>query len=158
VIRAVLDANVLASGIAAIRLPASTPGELIRRWRGRAFTLIVSDVILDETRRTLAKPYFQQYLKPAQAEGAIRFVRAKAERALITVEVSGVATHPEDDRILATAVSAKVRYLVTGDNQLQALRRYRGISIVSPRVFLTLLQQHDWTNGTSTTSAPSAEQ
>jgi putative PIN family toxin of toxin-antitoxin system len=156
-IRAVLDANVLASAIAAIRLPTSTPGELLRRWRRRAYTLVVSDVILDETARTLRKPYFQRFMRSGQAESAVRLVRAKAERTSIVAEVSGVATHPEDDLILATAVSAKVRYLVTGDAQLQALRRYRGVTIVSPRVFLSMLSQRDPTNGTATPPTPSAE-
>jgi predicted nucleic acid-binding protein len=58
----------------------------------------------------------------------------------ITVEVRGVATHPEDDLILATAISARADYLVTGDRQLQALGSYQGVQIVSPRQFLTILQ------------------
>ena len=56
-IRAVLDANALASGLVGIRLPTSTPGELMRRWRGRKFTHVVSDHILEEVKRTLTKDY-----------------------------------------------------------------------------------------------------
>ena len=155
-IRAVLDANVLVSGIVAARLPTSTPGELMRRWRNQDFTLVVSDVILAETERTLTKPYFRRFLNPAQAESAVRLVRSKAERVLITVAVSGVATHPEDDLVLATTVSAKARYLVTGDAHLEALRRFRGVTIVGPRVFLSLLQQHHRPNDPPTPSSPSA--
>jgi predicted nucleic acid-binding protein len=55
--------------------------------------------------------------------------------------VTGVASHPEDDPILATAVSASADYLVTGDRQLQRLGSYRGVSIVSPREFLDLLDR-----------------
>lgn len=73
----------------------------------------------------------------------IHLLRAKAERATTTVVVEGVATHPEDDLVLATAVAAKVRYLVTGDKKLQRLRRYRGMTILSPRDFLAILGRID---------------
>ncbi len=58
----------------------------------------------------------------------------------ITAEVHGVATHAEDDLILATAISARVEYLVTGDKKLQELRSYQGVAIVSPREFLDILE------------------
>ncbi len=57
----------------------------------------------------------------------------------ITVTVQGVASHPEDDLILATAVSARADYLVTGDRQLLALGTFQGVQIVSPRDFVAIL-------------------
>lgn len=140
-IRASLDANVIVSGVAGLRLVTSTPGEIMRRWRKRDFTLIISDHLLAETRRTLAKPYFRQVLNSAQVASAVHLLRSKAERTPMTVEVVGVASHPEDDLVLATAVSDGARYLVTGDSELLALRRYRGVSIVSARAFLTRLEE-----------------
>ena len=57
----------------------------------------------------------------------------------LTVQVAGVATHPEDDLILATAVSSGADYLVTGDRRLRAVGAYADVAILSPREFLTLL-------------------
>jgi predicted nucleic acid-binding protein len=57
----------------------------------------------------------------------------------ITVHVSGVATHPEDDLVLATAVSAEADYLVTGDRHLLSLGQYQGVRIVTPRDFAAIL-------------------
>ena len=57
-----------------------------------------------------------------------------------TVRTSGVATHPEDDQILATAVSAQAEYLVTGDKKLQQLGAYQGVRVFAPRAFLDLLE------------------
>ena len=57
----------------------------------------------------------------------------------ITVAVEGVATHPEDDLILATALSGQVEYLVTLDRQLLGLCSYGGVQIVSPQAFLAIL-------------------
>jgi predicted nucleic acid-binding protein len=41
--------------------------------------------------------------------------------------------------ILATAVSARADYLVTGDRQLLALGEYQGVQMVTPRDFLAIL-------------------
>ncbi len=56
---ATLDSNVRISGF--VR-PASVPGAILRRWRERAFSLVVSEPILREVGGTLQEPYFQQYL------------------------------------------------------------------------------------------------
>ena len=58
----------------------------------------------------------------------------------IAVSVHGIATHPEDDLILATAVSAKADYLVTGDTKLQRLGTYEAVAILNPRRFLETLK------------------
>jgi predicted nucleic acid-binding protein len=68
-----------------------------------------------------------------------RFLESDTVRTPITADVLGVATHPEDDLILATAVSAQADYLVTGDRHLLALGMFHGVQIVSPREFLTIL-------------------
>jgi len=59
----------------------------------------------------------------------------------LTVEVTGVATHPEDDLILATAVAGEASYLVTGDRKLRAVGAFQGVTILSPREFLARLAQ-----------------
>jgi len=54
-----------------------------------------------------------------------------------------VVTHPEDDLTLATAVSAKADYLVTGDQPM--LRKvgntYQGVNLITPIAFLAMLYQ-----------------
>lgn len=45
--------------------------------------------------------------------------------------------------VLATAVSARVDYLATGDKQLLKLGQYQGVVILSPRDFLARLEQQD---------------
>jgi predicted nucleic acid-binding protein len=59
----------------------------------------------------------------------------------ITEEVHNVATHPEDDLILATAISAKADYLVTGDTKLERLGTYESVTILSPQRFVETLTQ-----------------
>jgi predicted nucleic acid-binding protein len=59
----------------------------------------------------------------------------------IKTRVQGIATHPEDDVILATAVSTKADYLVTGGSKLQQVGTYKAVTILSPRRFLETLKQ-----------------
>lgn len=140
--RVVLDANVLASGVIGLPRTTSTPGEILRRWLADSFELVISDVILDETIRTLAKPYFRHRITPMDRQFAMEVLRRRANVVPITEQVHGIASHPEDDLVLSTAISAAVNIIVTGDKPLQAISQHTGIRILSPRDFLTLLD-HD---------------
>jgi uncharacterized protein len=52
-----------------------------------------------------------------------------------------VCRDPDDDVVLGTAVAAKADVIVTGDDDLLVLRRYRGSRILSPRRFLEFLDR-----------------
>src|SRR5512143_3308876 len=67
------------------------------------------------------------------------FLLRMATHASMTTPVTGVATHPEDDPILATAVSARADYLVTGDQPLRRVGAIANIPIISPADFVTIL-------------------
>lgn len=47
-----------------------------------------------------------------------------------------VCRDPDDDTVLATAVTAKAGAIVTGDADLLVLRNYRRIDIITPREYL----------------------
>ena len=131
--RVVLDTNALASGAIAFQ---GTLASIIDAWRSGEFSLFVSPPILAELERTLEKSYFRQRLTIEQSSRFIVLLRRRATVSPITVPVQGVASHPEDDLVLATAISANADYLVTGDTQLQQLGQYEGVAILSPREFL----------------------
>lgn len=133
-----LDTNVLAAGFVH---PDPSPGQLLQAWRDREYELVTSEHILTELARTFQQPYFRRHLTSDQQSNNLALVRTHATIVAITVEVHGVATHPEDDQILATAASASADYLVTGDVKLQRLGGYQGVTIVSPRAFLDILHQ-----------------
>jgi putative PIN family toxin of toxin-antitoxin system len=138
VIVAVLDTNVLASGFLR-RNPASTVVQIVDAWRAFRYRLVVSEHILGELARTFQDPYFRRFLRDAEIVAALALLRRQATIATATTVVVGIASHPEDDLVLATAVSAMADYLVTGDRQLRGLGVYRGVAILSPRAFLDVL-------------------
>lgn len=132
----VLDSNVLARASISHGTAVSA---IIDAWRDERFSLVVSTHLLDELTRTLAKPYFAGRISSERQVAYQRLLATFATLVPITVAVHGVATHPEDDLVLATAVSAGADYLVTRDRQLLALRSYRDVLIVSPTEFLSAL-------------------
>lgn len=141
-VAAVLDTNILASVLASgfVRSnPQAAPVRVLDAWRAGAYTLVVSEPILAELVATLRRPYFRRRLSSAQLAAILGLLRRQAVVTPLTVAVRGVATHPEDDLILATALAAHAAYLVTGDAQLQRLGAYQGVTILSPRAFLERL-------------------
>lgn len=137
--RVVLDANTLASG--AVAPAGGVLATIIDLWLAGAFTVVLSHHILSELDRALRTRYFTQRLSAADITAYVQLVRTLAVFVTPVKDVHGVATHPEDDVVLATAVSARADVLVTGDAGLQNLERYRDVSILSPRAFVRLLSQ-----------------
>ncbi len=137
-ISAVLDTNILASGTISAITP---PGQIIDAWRGGQFLLITSKHILTELTRTLQKPYFQARLTRTDIESFIELLQNESLVTPLTAKVKNIATHPEDDLTLSTAISGQADYLVTGDGPL--LRKvgptYQGVKLVTSSDFLKKL-------------------
>jgi len=126
VIRAVLDANVVASGVLGFDRAASSPGAVLRAWYRRDFELIIADALIAEIERTPTAPYFASRVDPQVARLTMASLRDDATRTALTASVTGAASHPEDDVVLDAAVSAAAAFLVTGDKQLQRLGAFQG--------------------------------
>jgi putative PIN family toxin of toxin-antitoxin system len=137
-IKAVYDTNVLVSGTVSTSSPSAF---LIDAWISNVVTIITSEPLLDELTRTLTKPYFAEKLTNEQRQGIVNLVRSRAIIIPITTTIPNVATHSEDDIVLATAESGKANYIVTGDRGLQGVESFKGIDILNPRDFAELLQQ-----------------
>jgi putative PIN family toxin of toxin-antitoxin system len=134
----VLDANILAPMVLASA--TGVLGRILAAWRQGQFTVVVSDHLLDEAQRALLNPYFSRRITTTEVRLYLSFVRILARHVTISVAVSGVATHPEDDLVLATAVSAGADYLVTGDRRFRArVPSYQGVRLVTPAEFLTII-------------------
>ena len=137
-ISAVLDTNVLASGTVSA---ANAPGQILDAWHARKFELVTYAHIIDELTRTFQKPYFQKRLSSKATANFIDLLQNEAFVTPIIVKVQNVATHPEDDLTIATALSAKADYLVTGDQPLlnKVGNFYQRVTLTTPIDFLKIL-------------------
>ena len=137
-VRAVLDANVFVS--AAIH-PDGPPGRIIEQFlRTDAFTLVLSDAIVDEVMRALAYPKVRRYVRRGLDPALwMEDLVLLADFVLDTVQVTGVSKDPDDDKYLAAAIAGRASLVVTGDLHLLTVGEYEGVRIVTPRAFLDLL-------------------
>ena len=135
--KATYDTNTLASGTIDSHGPISF---MIDAWINDEVQMITSRPLINELERTLAKPYFASRLTPKQTQSFISLVKTRPRVDPITTPIPNVATHPEDDLVLATAESGKASFVVTGNHGLQDLKHFKDIKIVSPGTFSEILQ------------------
>jgi len=129
--RAVLDTNVLISGVIA----TGVPHDLLVRGFDQEYQIVVSVETLTEFRETLLKYPERFQMSEAEVQQEVETVRYFAEFVDPDEEITAVRPDPDDDKFLEAAVAGAVDYLVSGDSHLLDLESFRGIDIVEPRTF-----------------------
>jgi len=71
------------------------------------------------------------------ANEAVSLLRSRMELVVPNELEREVCRDPDDDHILAAAISGKCDGIITGDKDLLVLKSYEGIEILSPRDFIT---------------------
>lgn len=131
-----LDTNVFVSGL---MYPDSVPGRIVSAWREARFDLAMSLAQLEEVGRVLSYPKIQRILG-WDADRIGLFLKQLFLRAEV-VELGAVEANAPRDRddlpILPTLVQAKADWLVSGDQDLLALREQH--PIVTPAEFAARL-------------------
>jgi putative PIN family toxin of toxin-antitoxin system len=137
VLRVVLDANVY---ISALIRPKGAPGQIVMRFLENSFELVLSPAIVEETVRAFAYPKVRKYiLAGVDPELWFEDVILLAQLVAGDYELQGVSADPDDDKYFAAAVEGRATWIVTGDPDLLTVKEYRGVRVVTPRVFLDLL-------------------
>ena len=140
--RAVFDPNVLVSAMISAKGP---PRELLHRWAGGSFELVVSAEILFELQEVLTRPKFRRYVTLDQVSDYVLWLHDHA--AEVTEElpwdvVQGVTADPDDDYIAGVAYLGQANLIVSGDphlTNLDSIRRGDGgliACVLTPRAFL----------------------
>jgi len=133
-VKAVFDTNVL---IAAFLTEGLCSGLLIRA-RKQAFNLVLCDEIIREFEGILIKKF---KLTPTDISEISTIVSEAASEILHKLSpIPNICRDPNDDMIIACAVSATADYIVTGDENLLVLKRYKNIVIINPRNFEALFE------------------
>lgn len=129
--RAVLDTNVLISGVIATGLPH----ELLIKGFDQEYQIVVSVETLTEFRDTLLKYPDRFHMSEAEVQQEVETIRYFAEFVEPDEAITAVRSDPDDDKFLEAAVAGAVDYLVSGDTHLLDIESFRGIDIVEPRTF-----------------------
>lgn len=125
--------------------PTGAPATLLTRWeQGTAsFAVIVSEAILTEYYQALTYPHVQAAHKRSDQE-IDEYINSFRNLALLvspTEAIAIVKADPDDDKFFSRALAGRAEYIVSGDRDLRAIGEYRGIQILSPRAFLTLVEK-----------------
>lgn len=128
-VRAVVDTNVLVSGL----LWRGTPHALLEHLRGGALVLLSSPALLAELVDVIGRAKFDAVLARTSTsrERTLAEVRQLAEVIEPPPLPRPVCRDPDDDTLLALALAAHADFIVTGDDDLLALKSFEGIPIVT---------------------------
>ncbi len=134
--RLILDTNVL---IAALITRDTPPDALYRAWRDGAFTLVTSELQLEEFRAVTRRESVRLRLHPAEAGRMVNDLRSLAVIAE-PLEKLDISPDPYDNFLLAMAQASRADALVTGDKRdLLSLGRHLGTRILTAREALNLI-------------------
>jgi len=115
------------------------PAQILALALAKRVTLVVSPYLLAEYLAVMQRPHIiGKYAKLGDRLDLIRrFVQANAILVTPSSIERVIVEDPSDDAILACAVEGKAKYIISGDEHLQALGKYRDIQILTPRDFVT---------------------
>lgn len=136
--RIVFDTNVM---ISAVLQPNSIPFQAFEAAYYQA-RLLHSNTTLDELQTVLACPKFDRYITFQERQAFLERVRLHSE--LIEIEVNiKVCCDPKDDKFLELAVSGQAQYIVSGDKDLLELSPFRGIIVLLPAEYLSIIASQE---------------
>ncbi|MDZ8027050.1 MAG: putative toxin-antitoxin system toxin component, PIN family [Nostoc sp. DedQUE11] len=133
--RVVLDVNVWVSGL----LWRGVPGIIFDLAAANKITIYTSEPILADVEEILGRKKFQSKINAlnTSVKELLSTVKQLSHSCIITsVEVSQLLD-PDDTVILATALSANAKAIVTGDLDLLVLIEFNEVPILTPQDFLS---------------------
>jgi uncharacterized protein len=137
-IRALLDTNVLVSGIIQEK---GIPRHLFDEWLSGRYELVTSFYLIAELKHVLAYPRLVKRLQLRQAEIAVVLNELTSRADIVAADppFEAVSRDVKDNGVVAAALQGTVDYLVSGDRDLLDLEEYQGIRIVTPAQFRDII-------------------
>lgn len=124
-VRAILDTNVLVSGLLSATGP---PARLVDLVLTGVIEPVLSMEVLQEYRRVLSRRELE--LPPHRVEALLEFLKQFALP--LPVPSSNVCADPNDDKFLAAALEGGAQWVITGNVRHYPASPYRGVEIVPP--------------------------
>jgi uncharacterized protein len=137
VLRVLLDTNQLVSSLLNAH---GLQRQLVDAWRRRAFMLLMGPGQVEEVGEVLGRPKIAKKYRFSADDRSALLDLLRMESVLVPhAPAPGFSRDPDDDYLLGCAEAGGADYLVTGDDDLLSVERYRAVVIVDARTFLTVL-------------------
>ncbi len=136
--RAVADTNVVVSGL----LWHGPPRQVLDAARNGVIKLFTSTELLAELEEVFSREKFRERLRRAAVQPADLVTGFAALATVVSPAPIPpvVLRDPDDDAVIACAVAASAEVIVSGDDDLLALKRYEGIDFLNASKFLARIQ------------------
>lgn len=137
--KVVVDTNVLVSRVMSRK---GVPARIFEHWIAGAFELIISTDVWAEYRRVFDYEHILRLhsLPSEQVDNILAELKQGSTTVTPSESLNVVLADPDDNKFLECALAGDADYIVSGDSHLLSLQEYRGVRILSPAVFLTLLE------------------
>jgi len=141
-IKAVLDTNVIISGII---MDHGTTYQILRNWENGRFEVILSESIIQEIQRVLYYPHIKnrKNLTEERIESILNTLKKYAVITPAKIEISVISEDPKDNMFIVAAIEGDAEYIVSGDHHLLDIESFMGAKIISPSVFLQILNSRN---------------
>lgn len=133
--KVVLDTNVFLSGV----IWGGKPAKIIEKWAEGKFELLISEDTFSELLKKANQKIQEYNLDPklfieiyANLKSFARWVEPK-EKVI-------VCRDPKDNMFLELSLAGKADFLISGDEDLLVLKKFKKTKIVSPAKFLASLK------------------
>lgn len=137
----VLDTNEL---VRALMRPSNL-ATFIMAWQSARFSVVASQALLAEYEYVLAEPLIASAISHESLRAFHSYLIHNIE-CIETPHIAPICRDPDDDKVIAIAISAKVDYLITQDSDLlttdilHILNQY-GVSVTTIDKFIALLDR-----------------
>ena len=133
-IKVVIDTNTIISS-----LWGGKPGKVITLWKAREVRLLISEEILKEYLRVLAR--FKLTDKDLKAWASFFTDPGRVEKISPVKHFEIIKEDTSDNKFLDCAVTGKAEYIISGDKHLCNLKEFKGIPILNADKFLKIYQK-----------------
>ena len=133
--RVVFDTNVLVSAM----LSRGSPYVLLRKAISKKFTLVVSDLLLEEFDDVIQRPKFR--FTADELGEMFHVLMQTAEVVDVVSKFNVVERDFKDNIVVEAAYDGKADFIVSGDEHLLSLKSFRDIKIVSVKEMLDYFEE-----------------
>ena len=134
-IKAVFDTNIFVSSIFWEKGNPHRAVEFALEKKVRVFTSVE---ILQELERVLRRDFEEP---DEMIQRQIGLIVEYSDIVAVNRKVDAVKSDPEDNKILACAVSCDADYIVSGDRHLLELKEYESVKIVTAKEFVDIVSK-----------------
>ncbi len=134
-IKVVLDTNILVSAL----LFNGRLSRIVRLWKTGQITPYVSKETFHEFKNVLKYPKFglsEKEINTIIEEEVLPYFQVVD----LKETVKGVCKDLDDEKFISCAISSSAKFLVTGDNDLYDLKRYKFVKIIKASDFIKMFQ------------------